>query len=191
MANKDYRAIRREQKEAAVWEAIVAILATMRPEDLSIAGISGDLANDAAEATLDDDVYGKAAVAFLTFIGNCSLTYQDRVVVAQALICGANAIIKNNAVNKYLFDGENILSALPIFSRISAMKTTDPPTPPIMGDAFLENMDESMKYVSQYNRDVIDYTKRWTMSGKMGDIEGQTDKPWWKDMMNFLAIPWD
>lgn len=175
-------------KQAACYEAAICILSILREEDLDLLELSSSTRVAIREARTDDDFVGKGVAGFLTHLGSFPLTYQDRVVAVQAMGVGCHAILKGSSVTKYLFDRDNILQALPLFKQISAISPDDPAVGALRGDAFDENMEATMTYISQYNRDIIDYTKRWTASGAPNDMENPTDKPWWKDMFALVGI---
>lgn len=185
---QDYRDLRKKLKKSACNEGVECVLALLREEDLLGLNLSAQLMSRIHEAQLDDDFVGKGVATFCTHLGNGDLTYQDKVVTVQILSTSAHAILKGKPVTKYLFDEKNILQALPVLDSIGSIKPNSPDIGKLEGDAFDENMEKTLDYVSQYNRDLVDHTVRYFQSGAVNDSEEAADKPWWKDMFSYLNI---
>jgi hypothetical protein len=168
----DYRDFKQMEMKAAANEGLLCMMSAIRQQDLEMLDLSSACIARIREKQMEDDWAGMAAVFFVMHIANADLTPMDKMVVAQILQVASACLLGSKVVTKDSLDKADVLIGP---SMLDLLKTNiEKGTGPhrLSDPAFDEEMRDAIKYIEQYNKDVVN----WSPLGEKKHLMGESEK---------------
>lgn len=172
-----YSELLRDQRIAAMNELIVATLSMFDDVSLDTLNLPPSVLRDIDVARAGDDSVGVAVAAFSLAVSNYNLTDQDRLVASQIFAAASACTQRKMVVTKTLLDSQNVLLNRNILDSIYEWFKEQDATYNLNGDALEEESERLLKYVSQYNRTILDKSREWWKSNATNEDETANPYP--------------
>jgi len=183
----DYKGLIKEQRKAAVYHSVVCLLAALPDADVELLDLPGELLGAIMEARAGDDSLGVAAAYAGAALSNADLTPQDQLVVGQVLVVAGARILRGGVATVSVYDAADVTQNQTVFENLTDWIKGTPAVTALVGDAWMENVEATLKYIEQYDRNVKDAAIRYTRSGEEGEKEHPDDTPKWIDWIPFVG----